>query len=113
VPAIVERAGLTQKILQDGVAGSDAGPGPAKPHGILPRTLEKYVVSGPKPTAAPKAATVDAAEARRVADRTARIRPGFDADLLPAAAPHAPGTGGGAVTVSQGRAARPRNRRWP
>jgi imidazolonepropionase-like amidohydrolase len=93
VLAMAERAGLTQQILQDGVArlaragvrliaGSDAGLGPAKPHGILPRTLEEYVVSGLTPAAALSAATVRAAEACRVADRKGRIRPGLDADLL-------------------------------
>ncbi len=93
VLAMAERAGLTQAILRDGVArlfragvrivaGSDAGLGPAKPHGILPRTLEEYVASGMDPTAALAAATVRAAEACGVADRKGRIRPGYDADLL-------------------------------
>jgi imidazolonepropionase-like amidohydrolase len=93
VLAMAERAGLTQRILQDGVArlcragvrivaGSDAGIGPAKPHGILPRTLEEYVNSGMEPTAALAAATARAAEACGRPDRTGRVRPGFDADLL-------------------------------
>ncbi|GAA2656135.1 amidohydrolase family protein [Paractinoplanes durhamensis] len=91
--AMAERAGLTQAILQDGVgrlaragvrivAGSDAGIGPAKPHGILPRTLAEYVVSGMTPAAALTSATVHAAEACGVPDRKGRIRAGFDADLL-------------------------------
>jgi imidazolonepropionase-like amidohydrolase len=93
VLAMAERAGLTQAILQDGVArlsragvrivaGSDAGIGPAKPHGLLPRTLEEYVNSGMDPTAALAAGTVHAAEACGVPDRKGRVRPGFDADLL-------------------------------
>jgi imidazolonepropionase-like amidohydrolase len=93
VLAMAERAGLTQAILQDGVArlwragvrivaGSDAGIGPAKPHGILPRTLQEYVDSGMDPTAALAAGTVRAAEACGVPERKGRIRPGFDADLL-------------------------------
>jgi imidazolonepropionase-like amidohydrolase len=93
IVAMAERAGLTQAILQDGVArlrragvtiiaGSDAGLGPAKPHGILPRTLEEYAVSGMTPAAALAAATSHAADACRVADRKGRIRTGLDADLL-------------------------------
>ena len=90
---MAERAGLTQAILQDGVArlfkagarivaGSDAGIGPAKPHGVLPRTLEEYVASGMDPASALAAATVQAADACGVPERKGRIRPGFDADLL-------------------------------
>ncbi|WP_426513266.1 amidohydrolase family protein [Dactylosporangium sp. McL0621] len=93
VLAMAERAGLTQAILQDGVArlfkagarivaGSDAGIGPAKPHGVLPRTLEEYVASGMDPASALAAATVQAADACGVPERKGRIRPGFDADLL-------------------------------
>jgi imidazolonepropionase-like amidohydrolase len=93
VVAMAERAGLTQTILQDGVArlaragvtiiaGSDAGLGPAKPHGILPRTLQEYAESGLTPTSALTAATAHAATACRIADRKGRIAPGLDADLL-------------------------------
>jgi imidazolonepropionase-like amidohydrolase len=93
VLAMAERAGLTQAVLQDGVArlfragvrivaGSDAGIGPAKPHGVLPRTLEEYVASGMDPVSALAAATVQAAKACGVLDRKGRIRPGHDADLL-------------------------------
>jgi imidazolonepropionase-like amidohydrolase len=89
--ALAERAGLTQAALQQGVArlsragvkivaGSDAGLGPAKPHGILPRTLEEYVLSGLTATEALRAATASAAEACNV--RKGRVRPGYDADLL-------------------------------
>ena len=91
--AMAERAGLTQAILQDGVArlfkagarivaGSDAGIGPAKPHGLLPRTLQEYVDSGLAAVDALAAATARAAVACGVADRKGWIRPGFDADLL-------------------------------
>jgi imidazolonepropionase-like amidohydrolase len=93
VLAMAERAGLTQAILQDAVArlsragvrivaGSDAGIGPAKPHGILPRTLQEYVDSGMDPTATLAAGTVQAAKACGVPERKGRIRAGFDADLL-------------------------------
>jgi imidazolonepropionase-like amidohydrolase len=93
VLAMAERAGLTQAILQDGVArlyragvrlvaGSDAGLGPAKPHGILPRTLQEYVDSGVHSADALAAATSRAAEACGVPERKGRIRAGYDADLL-------------------------------
>jgi imidazolonepropionase-like amidohydrolase len=90
---MAERAGLTQAVLQDGVArlfragvrivaGSDAGIGPAKPHGVLPRTLEEYVAGGMDPASSLAAATARAAEACGVPDRKGRVRPGHDADLL-------------------------------
>lgn len=93
IVAMAARAGLSQATLQDGVArlsragvrivaGSDAGIGPAKPHGILPRTLAEYVDSGMSAASALAAATVRAAEACGVADRKGRIRAGWDADLL-------------------------------
>ncbi|GAA0558986.1 amidohydrolase family protein [Paractinoplanes ferrugineus] len=93
IVARIARAGLTQATLQAGVArlrragvkiiaGSDAGLGPAKHHGILPRTLAEYVLSGLPPTEALTAATARAAEALGLAHRKGRIRPGHDADLL-------------------------------
>ncbi|MEU8236161.1 amidohydrolase family protein [Actinoplanes sp. NPDC048967] len=93
VLAMAERAGLTQAGLQDGVArlyragvrlvaGSDAGIGPAKPHGILPATIAEYVDSGIDPAAALAAATSVAAEVCGLGERKGRIRPGFDADLV-------------------------------
>lgn len=95
-PEIVEmaaRAGLSQAALQDGVtrlhragarivAGSDAGLGPAKPHGILPRTLAEYVDSGMPVADALHAATAAAATACGLGGSKGRIRAGFDADLL-------------------------------
>ncbi|MGW4946465.1 amidohydrolase family protein [Actinoplanes sp. NPDC004185] len=93
VLAMAERAGLTQAGLQNGVArlyragvrlvaGSDAGIGPAKPHGILPVTVAEYVDSGVDPAAALAAATSVAAEVCGLGERKGRIRLGFDADLL-------------------------------
>ena len=93
IVAMAARAGLSQAALQDGVtrlhragarivAGSDAGLGPAKPHGILPRTLAEYVDSGMPAVAALHTATAAAAEACGLGGRKGRIRAGFDADLL-------------------------------
>ncbi|GAA3933663.1 amidohydrolase family protein [Actinoplanes auranticolor] len=92
VLAMAERAGLTQAALQDGaarlyragvrlVAGSDAGIGPAKPHGILPATIAEYVHSGIDPATALAAATSVAAQVCGLAGR-GRIRRGEDADLV-------------------------------
>lgn len=95
-PAIVEmaeRAGLSLAALQRGagrlyrggirlVAGSDAGIGSVKPHGILPRTLYEYVQSGLPTTVALAAATSVAAGVCGLAGRKGRIQPGHDADLL-------------------------------
>ncbi|MFB9895189.1 metal-dependent hydrolase family protein [Planobispora takensis] len=93
VVAMAERAGITEAVLQEAlarlhrggvrlVAGSDAGIGPAKPHGLLPATLEEYVRSGLPAGAVLTTATSAAAEACGVGGRKGRIRPGYDADLL-------------------------------
>ncbi|GAA3158649.1 amidohydrolase family protein [Planomonospora alba] len=93
VVAMAERAGITEAVLQEVVArlhrggvrlvaGSDGGIGPAKPHGLLPATLDEYVRSGLPATSALAAATSAAADACGAGDRKGRIRPGYDADLL-------------------------------
>ncbi|WP_444947690.1 amidohydrolase family protein [Micromonospora ureilytica] len=95
-PEVVEmaaRAGLSEAALRDGaatlqragvrlVAGSDAGLGPAKPHGILPETLVEYVVCGIPATAALASATSVAAEVCGLGRRKGRVSPGLEADLL-------------------------------
>ncbi|MEU5781050.1 amidohydrolase family protein [Micromonospora lupini] len=95
-PEVVEmaaRAGLSEAALRAAaatlhragvrlVAGSDAGLGPAKPHGILPETLVEYVASGIPATAALAAATSVGAEVCGLGRSKGRVRPGFDADLL-------------------------------
>ncbi|WP_433537857.1 amidohydrolase family protein [Micromonospora sp. CA-249363] len=93
VVAMAERAGLSAAALRAGaatlygagvrlVAGSDAGLGPAKPHGILPETLVEYVACGIPATAALTAATVVGAQVCGVGGSRGRVRPGFEADLL-------------------------------
>ncbi|RQX04069.1 hypothetical protein DLJ58_28520 [Micromonospora arida] len=95
-PEVVEmaaRAGLSEAALREGVAtlhragvrlvaGSDAGLGPAKPHGILPETLVEYVACGIPATVALAAATSVGAEVCGLGRRKGRVRPGFEADLL-------------------------------
>ncbi|MCG5436323.1 amidohydrolase family protein, partial [Micromonospora foliorum] len=93
VVAVAARAGLSEAALRDGaatlhragvrlVAGSDAGLGPAKPHGVLPETLVEYVACGISSTAALAAATSVGAEVCGLGRRKGRVRPGFEADLL-------------------------------
>ncbi|MEU1398180.1 amidohydrolase family protein [Micromonospora zamorensis] len=93
VVAMAARAGLSAATLRDGaatlhragvrlVAGSDAGLGPAKPHGILPETLVEYVACGIPATAALAAATSVGAEVCGLGRRKGRVRAGFEADLL-------------------------------
>ncbi|GIH97340.1 amidohydrolase family protein [Planobispora siamensis] len=93
VVAMAERAGITEAVLQEAVArlhrggvrlvaGSDAGIGPAKPHGLLSATLEEYVRSGLPASSALATATSVAADACGMGGRKGRVRPGYDADLL-------------------------------
>ncbi|MEU1646545.1 amidohydrolase family protein [Micromonospora zamorensis] len=93
VVAMAARAGLSAAALRDGaaslhragvrlVAGSDAGLGPAKPHGILPETLVEYVACGIPAAAALAAATSVGAEVCGLGRRKGRVRPGYEADLL-------------------------------
>lgn len=95
-PQIVEvaaRAGLTPDTLGEAVArlheggahliaGSDGGIGPAKPHGLLPITLQELMRAGVPEEAALAAATSTAADACGLGGRKGRVRPGHDADLV-------------------------------
>lgn len=92
VIAFAAQAGITAEILQQAarrlfeggvtlVAGSDAGIGPPKPHGLLPETLIEYVTAGIPPAAALTSATAAASTALRL-DTKGRIEPGADADLV-------------------------------
>ncbi len=64
------------------VAGTDAGIGPIKPHGVLPYGLAQLVQLGMSPAAALTAGTSTAAQVCGLGDRKGRVRPGYDADLL-------------------------------
>ncbi|MGY1739684.1 MULTISPECIES: amidohydrolase family protein [unclassified Blastococcus] len=64
------------------IAGTDAGIGPAKPHGVLPHGVAELVGCGLPVTAALAAATGAAARACGLGDRTGRLAPGLQADLL-------------------------------
>jgi imidazolonepropionase-like amidohydrolase len=64
------------------VAGTDAGIGPSKRHGLVPFGVVDLVGCGASPAAALGAATGVAARACGLERRTGRLAVGLDADLL-------------------------------
>ena len=75
--AELRRAGTTL------LAGTDAGIGPSKRHGLVPMAVADLVREcGAAPADALAAATSVAARACGLGDRTGRLAPGLDADLL-------------------------------
>ena len=73
------------RLIREGavlVAGTDAGIGPIKPHGVLPHGLAQLVALGMSPAEALTAGTSTAAQVCGLGDRKGRVRPGYDADLL-------------------------------
>jgi imidazolonepropionase-like amidohydrolase len=64
------------------VAGTDAGIGPVKPHGVLPHALPTLHQVGLTPVDALRAITSGAAQVCGLGARKGRIAPGYDADLL-------------------------------
>lgn len=64
------------------VAGTDAGIGPQKPHGVLPHAASGLVDLGFSNPEALRAMTADAARVCGLGDSKGRIAPGFDADLI-------------------------------
>ena len=91
--ALAERVGITveQRIAQVGqlhaagiwlISGVDSGINPVKRHGLLPTAIIELAAAGVPPTTALASATGQAARTCGLADRTGRLRPGLDADLL-------------------------------
>jgi imidazolonepropionase-like amidohydrolase len=75
----------TARLHEAGVAllaGTDAGIGPGKPHGVLPHGVVELVGCGLAVAEALAAATGRAARACGVDDRTGRLSAGLQADLL-------------------------------
>ena len=64
------------------VCCSDAGAGPRKPHGVLPRGIIHFGSIGLTNAEALASATTVAAQACGIAESTGRIAAGYDADLL-------------------------------
>ena len=64
------------------VCGSDAGIGPAKPHGILPRAVVEHTRLGMPLGRALAGATALAADTCGLGRSKGRLRAGYDADLL-------------------------------
>ena len=64
------------------LAGTDAGIGPTKPHGLVPMAVADLVACGVPAAAALRAATGLAARACGLQQRTGRLAAGLDADLL-------------------------------
>jgi imidazolonepropionase-like amidohydrolase len=89
-PAVAARLPLVEDVMgrahRAGVrllAGTDAGIGPAKPHGGTAHAVQHLVEkSGLRPIEALKAATSDAAEACGLGGRKGVLAPGADADII-------------------------------
>ena len=64
------------------VGGVDSGINPAKPHGLMRESLVELVASGLSTAEALAAGTSIAARVCGLGDRTGRLVPGLDADLL-------------------------------
>ena len=64
------------------VSGADSGIYPDKAHGVLPWSLVWYARAGADPAEMLTSGTGRAADVVGLGDRTGRLRPGLDADLL-------------------------------
>ena len=95
--ALLARAGMTPEEGRQGrirlmaqlyrggvtlISGTDAGIGPPKPHGVLPRAVADLMASDVPAADALASATAVAARCCGIAARTGRLRVGLDADLL-------------------------------
>lgn len=74
--AVLHGAGVTL------LAGTDAGIGPGKRHGLVPVAVAELVSCGVPPSVALSGATALAARACELDGRTGRLAAGLDADLL-------------------------------
>jgi imidazolonepropionase-like amidohydrolase len=64
------------------VSGADAGISPGKRHGVLPEALVQLAQAGMPVVDVLASATAGATDSLGLSDRTGRLRPGLDADLL-------------------------------
>ena len=77
-----QHAGALQGAGVTLTAGTDAGIGPTKRHGLVPMAVAELVTLGMQPSEALAAATSIAARACGLQARTGRLAVGLDADLL-------------------------------
>jgi imidazolonepropionase-like amidohydrolase len=82
IPALLANARLLCASGALITAGTDGGVSPGKPHDVLPYAIEALVRIGMSPADALVATTSRAAEVCGLGDRTGRLAPGFDADVL-------------------------------
>lgn len=82
VPALMATMARLREAGAPIVAATDAGVGPPKPHGVLPHAASQLAAIGFAPHEVIRTLTADAARVCGVGNRTGRIAPGFDADLL-------------------------------
>ena len=82
IPALLANARLLCASGAPITAGTDGGVSPGKPHDVLPYAIEALVRIGMSPADALVATTSRAAEVCGLGDRTGRLAPGFDADVL-------------------------------
>ena len=82
LPALQANARLLCASGAPITAGTDRGVSPGKPHDVLPYAIEALIRIGMSPADALMATTSRAAEACGLGDRTGRLAPGFDADVL-------------------------------
>jgi imidazolonepropionase-like amidohydrolase len=79
------RAAMFAELHRAGVvlvSGADSGINPGKPHGVLPEAVVHLAEAGVPVVDVLAGATSVAADALGLGDRTGRLRPGLDADLL-------------------------------
>jgi imidazolonepropionase-like amidohydrolase len=79
---LVAHAGALHRAGVTLLSGVDAGIGPGKRHGLLPRAVESLVEAGVPAATALASGTAVAARACGLGQRTGRLAAGLDADLL-------------------------------
>ena len=82
LPALRESRRRLRDLGATIVVGTDAGIGIRKPHDVLPHAMGDLLLDGMTAAEALRAMTSDAATAIGLGQRTGRLAPGFDADIL-------------------------------
>jgi imidazolonepropionase-like amidohydrolase len=82
LPKIIQNYRRLLELGARFVAGTDAGIGPPKPHGVLASAPQALRDLGVAPAESLRTVTSAAADVCGLAHRKGRIAPGYDADLL-------------------------------